>query len=123
MTRNISNSKTMEGSNNLAVAFVNLIPAIIYAFVVAEQLLRGQTFGIRFIAWIGVIVAYMGLSILPYTSFLMIIPSTFILAGMLWTLCGLIASGIICIILKVITAIIVGLIELSIAVNMTAKKY
>lgn len=123
MTKNTSNRKMMEGSNNLAVAFVNLVPAIIYAFVVAEQLLRGQPFGLRFAAWIGVIIAYMVLTILPYASFLMIIPSAFILAGMLWVLCDFVDASVVRIILKVITAAIVGLIELSIAVNMTAKKY
>ncbi|MCR5303279.1 MAG: hypothetical protein K6E33_01850 [Lachnospiraceae bacterium] len=113
--------KVCASEANMKVAFINLIPAIIYAVVITGQFMENMSGGIKALVGIGFVVGYMALTLFPYTSFLTSIASTIIFVGLIWVLCDKVDSKVLSIILKIITAAFIGLLELSIAVNMTLK--
>lgn len=113
--------KVCASESNMKVAFINIIPAIIYAFVITGQLLGNLSFGIKAIIGIVFVIAYMALTLLPYTSFLVNIASAIMYIGLLWVICDKAGNHIIQILLKVVTAAFVALLEISIAINMTLK--
>lgn len=114
--------KNDERDTNYAVAFINLLPAVVYAFVIAQQVFGEQSFAIRLLVWIGFIILYMALMWVPFASFLVCIASTYIIGGFAWAACDLVSNNVVCVILKIITGGFIGLLELSIAVNLTFKK-
>lgn len=106
---------------SMKMAFINLIPAIIYAAVITGQFMKNFSGGFRIGAGIVFVIVYMALTLIPYVSFVVGIASTIMYVGLLWALCDKVGATVVRIILKVVAAGFVGLLELSIAVNMTMK--
>jgi len=113
--------KTCASEENMKMTFINLIPAIIYAVVLSGQFLGDLTAGHRILIGIVFVFVYMLLALLPYSSFITSIASAVIYIGLIWVLCSKASSQIVVVILKVVTAAFVGLLELSIAINITMK--
>ena len=113
--------KTCASEENMKMAFINLIPAIIYAVVLSGQFLGDLTAGHRILIGIVFVFAYMLLALLPYSSFITSIARAVFYVGLIWVLCSKASSQIVVVILKVVTAAFVGLLELSIAINITMK--
>lgn len=113
--------KVCASEQNMKVAFINIIPAIIYAVVLSGQFLGVLSAGMRFAISLAFIALYMALTLLPYVSFITDIASAVIYIGLIWVVCSKASSDLVVIVLKILTAAFVGLTELSIAVNMTLK--
>ena len=73
--------KTCASEENMKMAFINLIPAIIYAVVLSGQFLGDLTAGHRILIGIVFVFAYMLLALLPYSSFITSIASAVIYIG------------------------------------------
>jgi len=99
----------------MKVAFINLIPVIIYAAVITGQFMDKFSGGIKIGVGIVFVIAYMALTLIPYVPFAVNIASTIMYVGLLWALCDKVGATVVRIFLKVITAGFDGLLELSIA--------
>ena len=64
---------------------------------------------------------YMLITLIPYVSIVTDIASAVIFIGLVWVLCSKASSEVVVVILKIVTAALIGLFELSIAVNITMK--
>ena len=101
------NKKHNNKDNDSMMAMVNIIPAIIWAIVFCQKFCDSLTFWPKLGIGIVFVIVYMVLSILPYISLVMNVASAIMYIGMVWAL-KLVG--------KIVTAIIIGLIELSLFV-------
>ena len=113
--------KVCASEQNMKVAFINVIPAIIYAVVLSGQFLGDLSSRMRFAVSLVFIVVYMALTLMPYASFITNVASAIIYIGLIWVICGKASSQIAVILLKIFTAVFIAMVELSIAVNMALK--
>lgn len=116
-------SKQSNDQELSMVPFVNIIPAIIYALVISNQVLpKSFSFWQRFGVGAAFVIVYVICSFLPYVSLLTSIASAIIFIGLAWALCDKVGANVVRIILKVITAGLIGLIELAMVLNSTLRK-
>ena len=113
--------KTCASEETMKVAFINLIPAIIYAVVLSGQFLGAVSAGYRLAIGVAFVFVYMLITLIPYVSIVTDIASAVIFIGLVWVLCSKASSEVVVVILKIVTAALIGLFELSIAVNITMK--
>lgn len=110
------NKKHNNKDNDSMMAMVNIIPAIIWAIVFCQKFCDSLTFWPKLGIGIVFVIVYMVLSILPYISLVMNVASAIMYIGMVWALVDLIGNETVKLVGKIVTAIIIGLIELSLFV-------
>lgn len=110
----------IDGPN--AIVMINIIPAIMWAIVFENQILKGTGAGQTLLIWAGFVIVYMILHFIKYISFLPAIADVIMIVGVLWIPCGLIPNTVIRIIVKAIVAIFFGLFELSVAIMPLMKR-
>jgi hypothetical protein len=116
--KNRKKSRELQKSNFL-IPMINMIPAIIYSIAFRQHFLSDLTGWQKFGLYIVFILIYMILLFLPFISLVMNIASTIMFVGMIWALVDHIDSNVLCIIVKVVTAGIVGFLEFAIFVDRT----
>lgn len=115
--------KNSDSGDITLIPAVNIIPAIIYALVITNQLLPGDwSFGQKFGVGLAFVIVYTICSFVPFVSIIVAIASTIMFVGMAWALCDKLGNQVVRIILKIITAGFVGLIEFAIAIYGTLRK-
>lgn len=103
---------------------INLIPAIIWALVITDQALPWElTFWPKFGIGLAFVVLYIVASKIPFITFAPTIASTIMFVGLIWVLINLIGVVWLRIILKVITAILIGGNEILMTIVITLKVF
>lgn len=103
---------------------INIIPAIIWALVITDQALPWElTFWPKFGIGLAFVVLYIVASKVPFITFAPTIASTIMFVGLIWVPINLIGVVWLRIILKVITAILIGGNEILMSIVITLKVF
>lgn len=107
------NTKHNNTDNDSIMAMINIIPAIVWAIVFCQKFCGSMSFLLTLGIGTVFVIIYMVLSMRPYISLVMNVASAIMYIGIVWVLVDLIGNETVRLVGKIITAIIVGLIELS----------
>lgn len=112
-------AKVDSYQKDLKLPMINIIPAIIWSIPVHQYLFPNAEFWVSFGIGAFFIIVYVTIGYLPYISLVTSIASTIMFTMLIWAPMDYIPNHIVRIIVKVIAAILIGLIELGLFSNAT----